>query len=242
MPVKDPHTRIKPLALAADVESPETSSLPSLQAVYGIWAWMHESNQFDRVWALSKAAVAGVVRPPADDPELQDPGTWPRQLDDQGARHETRFKARAAKGSIMRVAPAEDASCNALTTEIFDRAEQEKGDSCAHWSPLRKRQHDAPQKHPSLLRTWSEQGGEKFQKLFSRHHDMQRFNGFVSVLIAGRGMGGLALFRAKINAFATVPLTMLPNKPEKNLGTTHFSGTSMIAFKWCSPRLPALVP
>ena len=206
--------------LADDVNSPETSALPSLQAVYGIWGWMYESNQFDRFWALSKAAVAGVVRPPTDDPELQDPDTWPRQLSDQESRYETRFKAQAVKGTL--VAPADDASYLALTTEIYDRAEQEKGDSYAHWSPLRKRQYDTPQEHPSLLRTWSEQGGEKFQKLLSRHQDMHRFNHFVSVLTAERGMEGLALFRAKINAFATVPLTILPNKPERKFGNDAF--------------------
>ena len=116
---------------------------------------MHESNAFDRVWALSKAAVAGVVRPPAGDPELQDPDAWPRQLQDQEARCETRFKSQAVKGST--VAQADDASYNALTIEVFDRAEQEKvpynaltievfdraeqekADSYAHWPPLRKR-------------------------------------------------------------------------------------------------------
>ena len=35
-------------------------------------------------------------------------------------------------------------------------------------------------------------------------------------------MEGLALFRAKINAFATVPLTMLPNKPERKFGNGAF--------------------
>ena len=169
---------------------------------------------------MSKAAVAGVVRPPTDDPELQDPDTWPRQLEDQEARYETRFKSQAVKGSC--VALVDGASYNALTTEIYDRAEQEKGDSYAHWSPLRKRQYDAPNEHPSLLRTWAEQGGEKFQKLFSRHNDMHRFNQFVSALTEERGMEGLALFRAKINAFATVPLTILPNKPERKFGNDAF--------------------
>jgi hypothetical protein len=93
-------TQIAP-CLADDVNFPETSDLPSLRAVVGIWKWVHESNLFDRVAALSKAAVAGVVRPPTDDPELQDPGTWPRQLEDQEARCETRFKTQCVKGSLL---------------------------------------------------------------------------------------------------------------------------------------------
>ena len=58
------------------------------------------------VSALSKAAVAGVVRPPTDDPELKDPDTWPRQLEDQEARRETRFKVQRAKGSLFQSATA----------------------------------------------------------------------------------------------------------------------------------------
>jgi hypothetical protein len=54
---------------------------------------------------------------------------------------------------------------------------------------------------------------------------MHRFNQFVSALTEERGMEGLALFRAKINAFATVPLTILPNKPERKFGND--------AFQWC---------
>jgi hypothetical protein len=63
--------------LAADVEWPEESGLPSLGAVTDAW---RGTESLVRVRALSKAAVAGVVRPPSDDPELQDPGTWPQQL------------------------------------------------------------------------------------------------------------------------------------------------------------------
>jgi hypothetical protein len=40
-----------------------------------------------------------VARPPSDDPELQGPGTWSQQLDDQETRFETRFKAQAANGA-----------------------------------------------------------------------------------------------------------------------------------------------
>jgi hypothetical protein len=54
---------------------------------------------------------------------------------------------------------------------------------------------------------------------------MHRFNHFVSVLAEERGMEGLALFRAKINPFAAVPLTTLPNKPERKFGND--------AFQWC---------
>ena len=59
--------------LAADVEWPEESGLPSLGAVTSAW---RSTESLVRVRALSKAAVAGVVRPPSDDPDLQDPDTW----------------------------------------------------------------------------------------------------------------------------------------------------------------------
>jgi hypothetical protein len=126
--------------LAADVGWPEESGLPSLGAVTDAW---RSTESLVRVRALSKAAVAGVVRPPLDDPDLQDPDTWPQQLDDQEARFETRFKAQAVNGA----ASTPESSYEPLTKEISDRAENERvasGDDDELWpriaspSPVRK--------------------------------------------------------------------------------------------------------
>ena len=51
---------------------------------------------------------------------------------------------------------------------------------------------------------------------------MNAFNRFVSALTEERGMEGLALFRAKLNVFAAVPLSILPNKPERKFGNDAF--------------------
>jgi hypothetical protein len=51
---------------------------------------------------------------------------------------------------------------------------------------------------------------------------MNNFNRFSSALTEERGMEGLALFRAKINVLAAVPLTILPNKPEREFGNDAF--------------------
>jgi hypothetical protein len=51
---------------------------------------------------------------------------------------------------------------------------------------------------------------------------MNGFNRFVSALTEERGMEGLALFRAKLNVFAAVPLSILPNKPERKFGNDAF--------------------
>ena len=120
------------------------------------------------------------------------------------------------------VPPTEAGSYGALTAEIADRADTERRDSSANWSVLRKNQFDAPASHPSLFRHWVEQGGEKFQKLFSRHSEMTRFGTFVRDLERERGLEALALFRAKINPIATVPLTILPNKPDRQFANDAF--------------------
>jgi hypothetical protein len=156
-------TQIAP-CLADDVNFPETSELPSLRAVVETWKWMHESNLFDRVAALSKAAVAGVVRPPTDDSKMQDPDTWSRQLEDQESRCEARFKAQCVKGSLLPI--GDDASYHTLTTEILNRTEEEKEATSDTWTALRLQQHENLNSHPSLLRAWSDQGAKKFQKLF----------------------------------------------------------------------------
>ena len=205
--------------LAADVEWPEESGLPSLGAVTSAW---RSTESLVRVRALSKAAVAGVVRPPSDDPDLQDPDTWPQQLDDQEARFETRFKAQAVNGAAV---STPESSYESLTQEISDRAENERvasGDDEELWPQIRHRQFQNPHQHPSVLRLWSQQGGRKFQKLFSRHMDMLRFNSFTTDLVAACGLRSLALFRAKINSFAVAPLTILPNKPERRFANDAF--------------------
>jgi hypothetical protein len=72
-----------------------------------------------------------------------------------------------------------------------------------------------------LLRTWSDQGAEKFQKLFFATPGHKKFQSLLfrpGALTEERGMGGLALFRAKPNPFAAVPLTILPNKSERKFG------------------------
>ena len=204
--------------LATDVEWPEESGLPSLGAVTDAW---RSTESLVRVRALCKAAVAGVVRPPSDDPELQNPDTWTQQLEDQEARFETRFKAQAVNGAVS----TPESSYEFLTQEILDRAENEmaaSGRDDELWPQIRHRQFDAPHQHPSILRLWSQQGGRKFQKLFSRHMDMLRFNSFTIDLASEHGVRSLALFRAKINSFAVAPLTILPNKPERRFANDKF--------------------
>jgi hypothetical protein len=95
------------------------------------------------VRALSKATVAGVVRPPSDDPELQDPDAWSQQLDDQKARFETRFKAQAVNGAES----TPESPYESLTQEVLDRAENERvasGDDEKLWPGVRHRQLDNP--------------------------------------------------------------------------------------------------
>jgi hypothetical protein len=125
-----------------------------------------------------------------------------------------------------------------LTQEVLNRAESERaasGHNDELWPGIRHRQFENPHQHPSILRLWSQQGGQKFQKLFSRHMGMLRFYSFTTDLVAECGLRSLALFRAKIHSFAVAPLTILPNKPERRFAND--------AFQWClNDRVQLLQP
>ena len=87
------------------------------------------------------------------------------------------------------------------------------------WSDFKKDCFNEPQDHPSILGLWARQGGEKFQRLITRLDDMERFKELF------QSLGGLlpqAIFRAKLNPIAAVPLSVLPNKPERKFTNAQF--------------------
>ena len=77
----------------------------------------------------------------------------------------------------------------------------------------------AQERHPSILGLWAKQGGEKFQRLISRLDDMERFKELFQSL---NGLLPQAIFRAKLNPMAAEPLSMLPNKPEREFSNAQF--------------------
>ena len=82
--------------LHADVARPESSNLVSLVEITRIWREI--CTTLKRVWTLARAAVAGVIRPPSEDPVMSNPETFPKQLAEQEARFEQKFKSQAIKG------------------------------------------------------------------------------------------------------------------------------------------------
>jgi hypothetical protein len=172
---------------------PGESSLPSLVELTS--AWKNCAVRLSRLWHLSQAALAGVVRPPTDDPRHEDPATWAEQLDNQQARLETAFKSQLVWGHCP---PTEDDPtwCHKQNLDIQERSfavARAEGNS---WSPFKKLCFDEPQDHPSMLGLWAKQGGEKFQRLTSRLNDMGRFKELFQSLT---GLLPQAMFRAKLN-------------------------------------------
>jgi hypothetical protein len=70
-----------------------------------------------------------------------------------------------------------------------------------------------------MLGLWAKLGGEKFQRLMSRLDDMGRFKELFQSL---NGLLPQATFRAKLNPMTAEPLSMLPNKPEREFSNAQF--------------------
>jgi hypothetical protein len=90
------------------------------------------------------------------------------------------------------------------------------GDS---WNNFKKDYFNEPQDLSSILGLWARQGGEKFQRPVTRLGDMGRLKGLFQSL---DGLLPLAIFRAKLNPVASVPLSVLPNKPERKFTNVQF--------------------
>jgi hypothetical protein len=81
--------------------------------------------------------LAGVVRPPTEDPLLEDPSTWAQQLDNQQARLETVFKFQLVKGNLP-AAEDDPAWYFQQDLEIQLRSFAVAADSGDGWSILRR--------------------------------------------------------------------------------------------------------
>ena len=102
-------------------------------------------------------------------------------------------------------------------------------------SQLQMAQYSEPWKYPSVLRPWIKQGAKKLQQIFSRIGDTHRCLSFIKDC-TGDSTLRTAIFRAKQNPISSVPLTILPNKPERIFNnsesvTLSFNGTSPTNYK-----------
>jgi hypothetical protein len=210
-------TSIMPF-LAPDVQGPESSQLPSMVAVTKTWRDLLLSCK--RLWTLARSAGAGVIRPQSADADDEEEGSHQKQLTDQEARYEAKFKSQAVRG---RVPGENELSCDGLTAAIEARSVAAFQSDGNEWSDLEVSQFHSPEDHPSVLRRWKEQGGEKFQKIFSRNVDMCRFlQFFADVGSSPNGLRKQALFRAQLNRCAAVPLSILPNQKDRKFSNARF--------------------
>ena len=116
-------------------------------------------------------------------------------------------------------------SCDDLTAAIEARSVAAFQSHGNDWSDLEVSQFNCPEDHPSVLRKWREQGGEKFQKKISRNVDMCRFRFlqfFADVGSSPNGLKKQALFRAQLNRCAAVPLSILPNQKDRQFSNARF--------------------
>ena len=103
--------------LLQDLLSPETSPLPSLQAVSASWEIICKREP--RITALSKAATMGVLCPPIQNPDDTVSTTWERLLQAQESLCQNRFKSQVVLGIIT---DNPSTSWKQATQEITDRA------------------------------------------------------------------------------------------------------------------------
>jgi hypothetical protein len=72
-----------------------------------------------------------------------------------------------------------------------------------------------------VLKEWLAQGASKLQHTFSHIADTTNFVSFVDTC-SGTSLVRTAIFRAKQNVFSRIPLTILPNKPERCFDNDEF--------------------
>jgi hypothetical protein len=190
--------------------------LPSLQELRSSWEYICLHRP--RITALAKAAAVGVVRPPISDPlEADDPHHWVRVLANQESVFECRFKTQVVRGL-----PSADDSSSWIQSiqDINDRADK-AFQEIRPIPQLQIAQYSEPWKYPSVLRPWIEQGAKKLQQIFSRIGDTHRCLSFIMDCTVDSTLR-TAIFRAKQNPISSIPLTILPNKPERIFNNSEF--------------------
>jgi hypothetical protein len=223
--------------LADAIAKPELHNLSSLQELSSSWEYICRNRP--RITALAKAAIVGVVRPPVTDPsEADDPSQWERILLNQESVFECRFKSQVVRG-----VPPEDNSTSWLQSiqDITDRADK----AFRNITPISQLQTDhysEPWKYPSVMLRWIEQGAKKLQHTFSRIADTHRLLNFTSECTQYSKLRA-TIFRAKQNPFSSIPLTILPNKPERIFNNAEFQwflADKLQASQPCSSDLSTL--
>jgi hypothetical protein len=202
--------------LLQDILSPETSNLPSLKALNHSWNTICERHP--RIVALSKAAIMGLLCPPVPvDDDNFEPNTERAFLAQESLFH-TRFKSQAVLG----IPPFDPStSWQQATMDISERAELAFNDISAPKTVNQTSQYSQPWKYPSVLKLWLEQDASKLQQTFSRITDTANLVSFVETC-SDLSLSRLAIFRAKQNVFSRIPLTILPNKPERCFDNDEF--------------------
>ncbi len=203
--------------LLQDILSPENSNLPSLKALNHSWNTICERHP--RIVALSKAAIRGLLCPPApvNDDNLETNSE--RAFLAQESMFHTRFKSQAVLG-IPPYVPSTSWQ-QATIIDISERAELAFNNISTPKTVIQTSQYSQPWKFPSVLKLWLEQDASKLQQTFSRITDTANLVSFVETC-SELSLSRLAIFRAKQNVFSRIPLTVLPNKPERCFDNEKF--------------------
>jgi hypothetical protein len=132
----------------------------------------------------------------------------------------TRFKSQVVLGI-----PPHDPSTSwkQATKDISERAELAYLEMSTPTSENQASQYLQPWKHPSVLKLWIlEQGAPTLQQtFFTRMTDTVNFTSLVEAC-SEISLSRTAIFRAQQNVFSRIPMTILPNKPERCFDNEQF--------------------
>jgi hypothetical protein len=181
-------------------------------------SWEIICKRHPRMIALSKAAAMGVLRPPAQNPEDDGTHNWERIFQTQESLFHTRFKNQVVLGASTHD-PA--TSWNQATEDITDRAASAYLANTPLATSVVFSTYSCPWKHPSVLKYWLDQGASYLQRTFSHISYSANFVSFVQSCSETSPVR-TAIFRAKQNMYSKVPLTVLPNKPERSFDNDEF--------------------
>jgi hypothetical protein len=133
------------------------------------------------------------------------------------------FFTHASENQVVLGASTHDpaTSWNQATEDIADRAASAYLANTPPATSVVFSTYSCPWKHPSVLKYWLDQGASHLQRTFSHISYSANFVSFVQSCSETSPVR-TAIFRAKQNTYSKVPLTVLPNKPERCFDNDEF--------------------
>jgi hypothetical protein len=127
-------------------------------------SWTKLCTNRPRIVALAKASAVAVVRPPSTNIDDTSTSSWAKELDPQEMLFESRFKSQVVRGINV---TDSSSSWKQSTKDIFTRASASFRLRFSRFSDVERAQFTHSQPHPSILKSWVQQGAKQLQKVIS---------------------------------------------------------------------------